>query len=71
MADATSKSGQRVFWIKLACIAVALIVTLRIRRVLRSAASDGLPTPHGRLLALSSIVLWAAAITAGRLMAYL
>ncbi len=78
IADATNKAGQTVFYIKLACIAAALIVTSMTRSVV---AADALPQlgsggaasegPRARTLAGLSLLLWAAAITAGRLMAYL
>jgi hypothetical protein len=73
-ADATTKSKQPVFYIKLMLIALALVVTAVIRKrvergpVLRDANTG--PRP-GRRLAVLSLLLWAGAITAGRLMAYL
>ena len=56
---------------KLAAIALALIVTSRLRRVVfgGGVAPDVAP-PRARTLAKASLVLWLAAITAGRLMAY-
>lgn len=66
MADATTKSGQKVFYVKLACITLALLIALRIAKRLRQ--HDDV---HLRPLALASIFLWAGAIVAGRLMAYL
>jgi len=74
-SDATTKAGQPVFYIKLTLIALALVVTAVIRRTLERGGpalreSDAGPGPCGRLAALS-LVLWAGAVTAGRLMAYL
>jgi hypothetical protein len=67
MADATAKSKQIVFFVKLALIALALWDTLAQRRLL---VVD--PTAVTlRRLALASLILWTGAITAGRLMAYL
>ncbi len=72
--DATTKARQPVFYIKLTLIALALVVTAVIRRTvergpaLRGAGSS--PGP-GRRLAALSLLLWAGAVTAGRLMAYL
>jgi hypothetical protein len=73
IADATTKLANPVFFVKMTCVALAVIDMVVIRRtVLRtSQASSGRVPPIGRVLALSSIVLWAGAITAGRLMAYL
>jgi hypothetical protein len=80
MADATAKSKQVVFFVKLALIGLALWDTLVQRRLLLSdRASVGLATDRTtsgfpvelRRLAIASLVLWTGAITAGRLMAYL
>ena len=73
IADATHKAGQPVLYVKLACIAVALWTTVVARRVLASDVSQRGEEPAGpvRRLAALSLFLWAAAITAGRLMAYL
>jgi len=73
-SDATTKSRQPVFYIKLTLIALALVVTAVIRRSVERAPAlfdaDLSPRPGTRLAALS-LLLWAGAITAGRLMAYL
>ncbi len=74
IADATTKSGQWIFYVKLALIFVALWVTFATRRIVLdnplTALDDHIPA-NGRRLALASMVLWAAAITAGRFMAYI
>ena len=70
VSNATTKATQPVFYIKLALIALALVVTARIRRTVeREPALDN--AGPGRRLAALSLLLWAGAITAGRLMAYL
>jgi hypothetical protein len=72
IADATTKLTNRVFYIKMAFIALAVInMALVRRRVFNDPGIDRAP-PGGfaRMLAVTSIVLWAGAITAGRLMAY-
>jgi hypothetical protein len=66
MADATTKATQPVFLLKLACIALALLVTAAIARRMRHAPD----VPIGPLLPIASLLLWLGAITAGRLMAY-
>ena len=72
--DATTKARQPVFYIKLTLIALALVITAMIRgRVEPGPArrdADLSPGPPRRLAALS-LLLWAGAVTAGRLMAYL
>lgn len=65
MADATTKSVQTVFYVKLTCITLALIVARTISKRLRQ-QDDRL-----RAFAIASLFLWAGAIVAGRLMAYL
>ena len=74
-ADAAAKAVQPIFYVKLTLIALALATTSRIRT--KAARADAHPdagaAPRaslGRAAALS-LLLWAAAITAGRLMAYL
>jgi hypothetical protein len=61
-----------VFYGKLVCVALGAVVQMLIRRrVLRDTASDDQPVPRrGRMLAAASLVLWAAAITSGRFLAY-
>ena len=71
-SDATMKATQPVFYIKLALIAVALAIAAMIRKTVVGgpALHDADPGPSRRLAAVS-LLLWAGAITAGRLMAYL
>ena len=74
-SDATAKAVQPIFYVKLTLIALALATTAMIRtRVARAEtarAAGVVPRANlGRFAALS-LLLWAAAITAGRLMAYL
>jgi hypothetical protein len=68
MADATTKSGQLVFYVKLACIVAALILARLIAK--RLPPHDVAPASV-RGLAVCSLLLWTGAIVAGRLMAYL
>lgn len=70
-SDATTKARQPVFYVKLALIALALVVTAMIRRTVASDARGDGRDPASRPLAAASLALWAGAITAGRLMAYL
>jgi hypothetical protein len=72
MADATAKSKQLVFFVKLALIALAIWDTLAQRRLLAwDPALAGLRASKLRRLAIASLILWTGAIAAGRLMAYL
>lgn len=73
-ADATVKARQSVFWIKLALIGLGVVNIRSTRMFLAREAHSleaGIVPPRGRMLALASLAIWAAAITAGRLMAYL
>ena len=57
------------FYVKLACIAAAMIVMVRLERGLPSEA-DETALNAGRRLAIWSLVLWAGALAAGRVIAY-
>lgn len=74
MADATTKGRQPILYIKLGLIFLALWDTFRARRLVQAAdgptGPDSPTGPGARFVALTSLALWAAAITAGRLMAY-
>ena len=72
ISEADDKGTKWIFWVKLATIALALVVTSRLRRTVfgDGVASDA-ATPKARSLAKASLFLWFAAITAGRLMAYI
>lgn len=72
VADATTKMFNPVFYIKMAFVALAVVnMALIRRRVFRNPALDlGPVSGLGRILAVTSLVFWAGAITAGRLMAY-
>lgn len=72
IAHATEKVVQEVFYVKLALIALALFTVVRIRREVFPDGGGAAPvTPRARALATVSLLLWAGAITAGRLMAYI
>ncbi len=72
VAAAADKGTQKIFFLKLSLILLALLTDVGIRHVVFSdrAALDR-PIPSAiKFLATASVILWAAAITAGRLMAY-
>jgi hypothetical protein len=72
VADATTKMTNPVFFIKMALVALAVLNMALIRRWVFGRPSLDL-TPLGspaKALAIASLLLWAGAITAGRLMAY-
>ena len=60
-----------VFYLKLLLIAVAMVIFVRIDRVIRSSDSSAPATAQQlRRLAVTSLVCWGGAITAGRFLAY-
>jgi hypothetical protein len=73
MADASTKGRQPLMAVKLALIALALGLTWRTRRMVHSARAGGAPpsVTLARGVAGGSLFLWAAAIAAGRMLAYL
>ncbi len=73
-ADASTKGATTVFFVKLAFIAGGVVVAWRLARIFAGIGSGThLEASAGRtrLLAVLSLLLWTAAITAGRFMAYL
>lgn len=70
--EATTVGISVVFWVKMTLIALAMWAVTRIKtKVFDDPLIDTHPIPGNvRALALASILLWAAAITAGRLLAY-
>lgn len=72
ISEADDKGLKWIFWVKLASIALALVVTSRLRRaVFGAGVAPEVAPPRARGLAKASLVLWFVAITAGRLMAYI
>jgi hypothetical protein len=71
--DAEHKATQGVFYVKLACIALALVCYTQIRRRAFAVQGGADASPGGGVkgLAVLSLVLWTGATVAGRLMAYL
>ena len=69
-SEAADKAGQPVFLVKLALVFAALIVTVYMRSEAFRGVIAAAPTKRARMMAMSSLTLWAGAITAGRLMAY-
>lgn len=70
--DATVKSISPVFWTKLVFVAIAMVLTVQIKKhVFKDPLADKRPvTMNSRALAFASLICWLGAITAGRLLAY-
>lgn len=69
-ADATTKGATLLFVTKLGLIAIAVVNIVAIRRVVYRPDAEPSTGPTARTLAVASILLWIAAIGAGRWMAY-
>jgi len=59
-----------VFYAKIAFIAAAMVVMLKLKKGLPSTLGDTALMPQARMLASWALVLWFGAITAGRMIAY-
>jgi len=70
--DATVKAISPVFYTKLVFVAVAMVLSVSIKKnVFRDELADKRPMPmNSKVLALASLFCWLGAITAGRLLAY-
>jgi hypothetical protein len=72
VVDARRLSANPDFYIKLAFIALAVINLQMLKREIffDSARTDVPPSNKAKLLAVTSMLFWLGAITAGRLLAY-
>ena len=72
LAYPTKALTNPVFYLKLFCIAMAMIDTGFIRKhvIRESRDTDTSVSGKGKWLAVASLVLWAAAVFAGRFLAY-
>lgn len=69
--DATTKAVSPVFYTKMAFIAVAIWLSVIQGRGFGDPFLDKRPVQmNGKIVAFASIICWIAAITAGRLLAY-
>ena len=69
-ADATGRGTSAFFLMKLVFVAIGVATVVWIRRAVFDAPPDA-PTASPKLLAFVSLAAWTAAITAGRLLAYI
>ena len=71
VADATKRAGSPTFYTKLVLIALGVWTLVLIRREIFGAGRPpDAVSDTARRLAIASILLWSAAVTAGRLLAY-
>lgn len=74
ISEAAEKGFQRIFYVKLTLIALAVIVAVRTKRVVfgHDGRAVGDFVPDGaKALAVLSLLLWMGAITVGKLMEYI
>ncbi len=72
LAYPTKALTNPLFYVKLLLIALALVDTWFIRKeIVQKSTSDDISVPHRRkILAITSLALWAGAVISGRLLAY-
>jgi hypothetical protein len=79
IGDAPKKAANPSFIVKLVLIGLAVVVMRKLKRhafpiaenlIASNLSSPSVVTGRARMLAAMSLLLWAGAITAGRLMAY-
>ena len=71
VVDATTKLRNPDFFIKMGLILLAVVIQRLIeKRVFRDGQVEAPLTTNVKMLALTSLVCWLGAITAGRLLAY-
>jgi len=72
IADAEAKGHQWIFGLKLALVAVGLILLVFIRPYVdgKKALVENEVSTQGKRLAVLSLIVWTGVIAAGRLMAY-
>ena len=70
-ADATSRGTQWLFFVKMLFVIIGVVTMVLIRRRVYAGPAEPTVVPSSvRGLAVVSLVAWVAAITAGRLLAY-
>jgi hypothetical protein len=70
-ADATKRGTDPLFMFKLVCVGVGVWTVVQIQRtVIDAPDAAAAAASSGRTLAMLSIAVWTAAVTAGRLLAY-
>lgn len=70
-ADATSRGTQWLFFVKLVFVGIGVVTMILIRRQVYGAKTEPVAISGAtRGLAVLSLVAWVAAITSGRLLAY-
>ena len=71
MADATKRGTSTIFLVKLALVAVGIATVVMIKRSLHGSGAPVAVNETTRLIAIGSLLVWTAVVTAGRLLAYI
>ena len=70
-ADATSRGTQWLFFVKMLFVIIGVVTMVQIRRQVYGAQTEPVAISAAtRRLAVLSLIAWVAAITSGRLLAY-
>ena len=71
IADASKRATQPLFLIKLMLVAAGIVTIVLVRRRVFDGATEPLViSGAAKRLAVTSLLVWSAAVTAGRLLAY-
>ena len=71
IADATKRATQPLFLVKLALVALGIVTIVLIKRSMFDGRQEPLViTGSAKRLAIASLLIWCAAVTSGRLLAY-
>lgn len=68
IADASTKLASPVFYVKMLFVGLAVVCVTRSKRAMATTPGSG---ADGRVWAVGALLCWTAAITGGRLMAYI
>jgi hypothetical protein len=70
-ADATERGTSWLFLFKMILVGIGVTTVVMIKRTVFETGDNPVTVgPDGRRLAIVSLVVWAATVTAGRLLAY-
>ena len=71
IADATKRATQPLFLVKLTLVALGIVTIVLIKRSMFDGRQEPLViTGSAKRLAIASLLIWCAAVTSGRLLAY-
>ena len=71
IAHPVERGTSPVFWFKMLAVVLGMVTVARLRRHVDAAGDDSRLPPQAGRMAWASLALWVAAVTAGRLIAYI